>query len=136
LSRTPDPERDGGAIAGFTIIEVLIALAVVGISLAAIGSVVAATTRGTGVLEERVALMETVRALAANLPPATGQPIVPGTGETQSYRWSVNLQPWSGGVSGDPKSPWFPQLVTMRVRSPSGALIALQTVRLQKKPSE
>jgi general secretion pathway protein I len=75
------------------------------------------------------------RSVAASLPPHNARPIVPGTGEILGHRWRVDLGPWVGGDAvGQPNSPWFPQAVTIRVQSPSGAVLALQTVRLQRKP--
>jgi general secretion pathway protein I len=120
---------------GFTIIEVLVALAVIGVCLAAIGGVVGVTSRGVRTLEQRVALGEVARTLAASLPPHSTRAIVPGSGEILGHRWQIDLGPWvGGGVTERPDSPWIPQAVAIRVRSPSGAVLALQTVRLQRKP--
>jgi general secretion pathway protein I len=134
LSRAARREHAGGN-AGFTIIEVLIALAVIAVCLAAIGTVVGVTSRGVRALEQRVALVEVARSVAASLPPHSTRAVVPGIGEILGYRWQVNLAPWVGGdVVEQPNSPWSPQTVTIRVQSPSGAVLALQTVRLQRKP--
>ena len=54
--------ENAGGSAGFTIIEVLIALAVIAVCLAAIGTVVGVTSRGVRSLEQRVALVEVARA--------------------------------------------------------------------------
>ena len=134
MSRAARLEQAGGS-AGFTIFEVLIALAVVAVCLAAIGTVVGVTTRGVRALEQRVALVEVARSVAASLPPHSARAIVPAAGEILGHRWQVDLAPWAGGgVVGQPDSPWSPQTVTIRVRSPSGAVLAFQTVRLQRKP--
>ncbi len=134
MSRAAHREHAGGS-AGFTIIEVLIALAVIAVCLAAIGTVVGVTSRGVRALEQRVALVEVARSVAASLPPHSARAVVPGTGEILGHRWQVDLAPWIGGdVVEQPNSPWSPQTVTIRVRSPSGAVLALQTVRLQRKP--
>ena len=134
MSRAARREHAGGT-AGFTIIEVLIALAVIAVCLAAIGTVVGVTSRGVRTLEQRVALVEVARSVAASLPPHSTRAVVPGIGEILGYRWQVNLAPWVGGdVVEQPNSPWSPQTVTIRVQSPSGAVLALQTVRLQRKP--
>jgi general secretion pathway protein I len=134
LSRAAQRKGNGDGSAGFTLIEALIALALVAIALAAIGSVVAATTRGVGALEQRVALVEIARGLAASLPAAGGRAIVPAAGEIQGHRWQVELSPWiEGGVAAAANSPWYPQIVTISVKSPAGAVLALRTVRLQKR---
>jgi general secretion pathway protein I len=49
--------------AGFTLIEALVALAVVAVSITAIGSVVATNIRGTAALGQRLVLVETTRAI-------------------------------------------------------------------------
>ena len=55
-------------IAGFTLIEVLIALAIVGISLVSIGSVMGTSIRGARALDRHVALLDAARAVEAGLP--------------------------------------------------------------------
>jgi general secretion pathway protein I len=136
LWRAARRDQAGGS-AGFTIIEVLIALAVIAVCLAAIGTVVGVTSRGVRALEQRVALVEVMRSVAASLPPHSARAIVPGVGEILGHRWQVDLAPWLGGdIIEQPNSPWSPQIVTIRVQSPSGAVLALQTVRLQRKPGE
>src|SRR6516164_5284696 len=54
--------------AGFTLIEVVVALAVVAVSLTAIGAVAATSARGTRSMEQHLALVETTRIIAATLP--------------------------------------------------------------------
>ena len=123
-----------GGDAGFTIIEVLVALAVIAVCLAAIGTVVGMTSRSARSLEQRVALVEVMRSVAANLPPRSAHAVASGSGEILGHHWQIDLAPWvGGGVIERPNSPWIPQTVTVRVVSPSGATLALQTVRLQRK---
>ena len=85
----------GGGGSGFTIIEVLIALAVIAVCLSAIGAVVGVTSHSVRTLEQRVALVEVARSVAASLPPHSARPIVPGTGEILGHRWQVDLGPWA-----------------------------------------
>jgi general secretion pathway protein I len=47
------------------------------------------------------------------------------------YRWQMHLSPFFGGVQAVPDSPFLPQRMELRVRSPSGAILSLETVRLQ-----
>jgi general secretion pathway protein I len=70
---------------------------------------------------------------------ATGIPqrkdLAPGslTGEIRNYRWQVNVGPVGGGwVVDSADAAWIPELVKIRVRSPSGAAIDLETVRLMR----
>jgi general secretion pathway protein I len=119
---------------GFTIIEVLIAIAVVAISLTAIGTLTGTTTRGVRSLEQHVALVETARTVAASLPSRTQ--LAPGelTGELYGNRWRIGVSPFAGDASAPPPdSPWIPETITIRIQSPSGAVLGLKTVRLQRR---
>src|SRR5215475_11079547 len=122
--------------AGFTIIEVLIALAVVAIAIVAIGYVMSTNARGVRALENHVALVQTAQTvLATAIPPR--KDLAPGTlsGQIRNYRWQVDIGPVGGGwVVGDADAAWLPELVRIRVRSPSGATMDLETVRLMRGP--
>lgn len=129
--------NDDRTDAGFTIIEVLVSLAVVAICLAAIGSLVATTLRGVSAVERHLALAETARAVVATVAPPAHVLMGVTSGEMSGYPWRVVVSPWTGGgVAPTPDSPWIPQWVRIRVLSPSGAAFDIQTVRLQKRPSE
>lgn len=124
--------------AGFTILEVLIALAVVAVSIVAIGSVMSTNARGVRVLENHVALMQTAQTvLATAIPPR--QQLVPGSrsGQLHDFRWQVDVGPVGGDWDpGDADVAWIPELVTIRVRSASGATVDLKTVRLMHRPQQ
>ncbi len=124
--------------AGFTIIEVLIALAVVAVSVVAIGSVMSTNVRGVLSLERHVALMQTTRMImATKVPPRPA--LAPGTisGEEGGYRWTIDIDPLSGDDGDkDSDTKWIPELVRVRVRSPFGAVSDLRTVRLVGRPSQ
>ena len=124
--------------AGFTIIEVLIALAIVAVSVVAIGSVMAANLRGVRSLEQHVALMQAARTvMTTGIPPRAE--LGPGavSGQTDNYRWTIDVGPlgsdWT--VPGADVA-WVPELVRVRVRSPTGAVSDIRTVRLIHRPSE
>ena len=124
--------------AGFTILEALIALAVVAVSIVAIGSVMSTNARGVRVLENHVALMQTAQTvLATAIPPR--KELAPGTraGQLHDFRWQVDVGPVGGDWDpGDADVAWIPELVTVRVRSPSGATVDLKTVRLMHRPQQ
>ena len=90
--------------------------------------------RGVRTLENHVALIETAQTvLATAIPPR--KDLVPGTlsGQIRDYRWQVDIGPVGGGwIVGDADPAWLPELVRVRVRSPSGALVELETVRLMR----
>jgi general secretion pathway protein I len=130
LFRTTSP-IDGGA-AGFTIIEVLIALAVVTVSIVAIGSVMSTNLRGVRSLEQHVALMQTARAvMAADVPPRAEIGVGTWSGKTNDHQWRIAVGPMGNewGAAGE-KTAWIPALVRIQVRSPTGAVMDLSTVRL------
>ena len=135
------PERHGaarsGARAGFTLIEAVVALAVVAILLTAVGAVATTSARGTRSLEQHLALVETTRMVAATLPKDL-QAVQDGlSGEILGHRWSIALAPFVGsGIYQIPDSPWIPQTVVVRVRSPSGAVYGFETVRLQRRAGQ
>ncbi|MDR3484782.1 MAG: prepilin-type N-terminal cleavage/methylation domain-containing protein [Bradyrhizobium sp.] len=133
---TPPPTDRGDA--GFTIIEVLIALAIVAVGIVAIGSVMATNVRGVRSLEQHVALMQATRTVMAAGIPARAQ-LGPGTlsGQTDDYRWTLEVGPLGGdwAVPGADIA-WIPELVRIRVRSPSGATSDIRTVRLIHRPAE
>lgn len=122
--------------AGFTIIEVLIALAVVAVSIMAIGSVMSTNSRGVQALENHLALMQTAQAVMATAIPAR-KDLVPGTlsGQLRDYRWQVDIGPVGAGWEpSDDRAQWIPELVKVRVRSPSGGTAELDTIRLMRRP--
>jgi len=90
---------------GFTLIEVLVALAVVAASLAAIGSLIATSVRGVRAVEQHVALVERARAIMAALPRRDELAIGQAAGESGGYRWQVTVLPYPAGQVGA-ASPW------------------------------
>jgi general secretion pathway protein I len=129
LSRKMPPDRE--AESGFTMIEAVVTLALVTIVLAAIGYLVAANSRGVRVLEQHVALMETARLVATSIP-RNGEALPSDlTGEMSGHRWQIRLSPFVDDVPIVPESRFMPQRIELWVRSPSGAIVSIETVRLQ-----
>jgi general secretion pathway protein I len=120
---------------GFTLIEVLVALAVVAASLAAIGSLIATSVRGAHAVEQHVALVEQARAVMAALPRRDELSIGQAAGEIAGYRWQIAVLPYPTGQTGT-VSQWVPRTVVTTVRSRSGAALQVHTVRLVRRPSE
>jgi len=121
--------------AGFTLIEALVALAVVAASLAAIGSLIATSVRVARAIEQHVALVERTRAVMAALPRRDELSIGQTAGEIAGYRWQLAVVPYPTGQTGA-ASQWVPRTVVTTVRSNSGAVLQVQTVRLVRRPSE
>jgi len=124
-----------GPTAGFTILEVLIALAVVAVSIVAIGSVMSTNVRGVRSLEQHVTLIQTVRSVMATEVSSHAK-LGFGTwsGGTSDHQWRIDVSSM-GSEWGAPSkdADWIPALVRVQVRSPSGAVTDLKTVRLVHK---
>lgn len=117
--------------AGFTLIEALIALALVSILLASIGSLVATNAQNVRHLEQHVALMETARLIASGIPRA-GEPFPRDQrGQVAGFVWQMRASPFRADNLAVAGTPFVPTLVELRVRSPSGVILSLQTIRLQ-----
>jgi general secretion pathway protein I len=137
LSPATPPPIDG-RVAGFTIIEVLIALAVVAVSVVAIGSVMSTNVRGVRSLEQHVTLMQTARTvMTTGIPSRAELALGASSGKIDGYQWKVDVGPlgeeWA--VPGADVA-WIPALVRVRVRSPSGAVSDVRTVRLMHRSSQ
>ena len=131
MSRRVTSQESGEG--GFTMIEAVVALALVAVVLAAIGSLVATNARGARALEQHVALMETARLIASGIP-RSGQPLPDDlAGEVSGYRWQMRVSPFVGEDSVIPEARFVPQRIELRVKSPSGAIASFETVRLQSR---
>jgi general secretion pathway protein I len=123
---------------GFTLIEALVALAIVATVLGSIGAVIATTVRGTRGIDQRLALGGTAETLLAALPARTL--LKPGrqSGETAGHRWRVDASPMNVAVSTDaPLTQRFvPLAVSLRLQAPGGPAMQVTTVRLVPKVAE
>ncbi len=120
---------------GFTMIEALVALAVVAVCLTALGALIASNMRATLTIDDRLSLMETARAVLAALPDR--DQLAPGdsTGEIGDIRWRVDILPFAADfVDPAETTPWIPQTVVIRLESPKGQILRLDTVRLRRNP--
>ncbi|MEA2938198.1 MAG: ral secretion pathway protein [Alphaproteobacteria bacterium] len=133
MLRSARSERRRGD-AGFTLIEVLVALAVIAVVLTAIGSLVAASARGTRSIDAHLALVETARAIETGLPSREDLKIGSFSGELAGHRWRVDVQPFAANVDSRTPSQWIPLTVVIRVQSPAGSVLQLDTVRLRRRP--
>lgn len=122
--------------AGFTLIETLVALAIIAIVLGTIGSVIAVTVKGTRSMDQHLALAGTAETLLADLP-ARGL-LKPGRqrGELAGSHWRVDIAPMNV-AGGNPASDRFvPLAVNLRLQRADGAAIQLTTVRLVPRPTQ
>ena len=129
--------------AGFTLIEVLVAIAVLAVVLGAIGGVVGNTVRTIHSVDRRLPLLETAQSLIASLP--TRDALQPGTqsGTSGDFRWRIDAVLLNSNVPDNaaavlstaatgapPKVSWVPLAITVRVQGGEGPPVRLDTVRL------
>ena len=124
--------------AGFTIIEVLVALALVAVVIVAIGSLMATNVRGVRSFEQHVALLQASRTvMTIGIAPRAELRSGSSSGQIDGYRWTIDVAPLGGEWAVDNADvPWMPELVRVRVKSPTGAVSDIRTVRLMKRPPE
>jgi general secretion pathway protein I len=123
---------------GFTLIEALVALAIVAAVLGSIGGVIATSVKGTRGIDQRLELSGTAESLLAALPARTL--LKPGrqSGELAGHRWRIDVSPMNVAVASDaPQTGRFvPLAVTLRLQSPGGPAMQVTTVRLVPKEAE
>ena len=125
---------DGAA--GFTLIEALVALAIIAIVLGTIGSVIAVTTKGTRSIDQHLALASTAETLLADLP-ARGL-LKPGrqSGQLAGSRWRVDIAPMNV-AGGNPATDRFvPLAVNLRLQRADGSAIQVTTVKLVPRSAQ
>ncbi|WP_441260233.1 type IV pilus modification PilV family protein [Bradyrhizobium sp. 521_C7_N1_3] len=122
--------------AGFTLIEALVALAIIAVVLGTIGSVIATTAKGTRSIDQHLVLSGTAERLLADLP-ARGL-LKPGrqSGELAGSRWRVDVAPMSV-AGGNPATDRFvPMAVNLRLQRADGSAIQVTTVKLVPRGSQ
>jgi general secretion pathway protein I len=123
------------ATAGFTIIEALVALAIVAVVLAAIGSLMGTTTRGVRKLEQHVALVQAAyNALWLGFPSRAPLTSSVQSGQTMEQSWRAEAEDFAidfGPPTGEVL--WVPRKIRFQVQASSGATIELETVRLFRR---
>jgi general secretion pathway protein I len=119
--------------AGFTLIEAVIALAIVAVALASIGSLIATSAHGARSIEARLTRLETARSIMGALPPR--DQLAPGTlsGVLANHRWRVDVLPFaSQNIRPQSSAQWVPQTVILTIQAPTGAAMKIDTVRIQR----
>ena len=129
MSRIQDiaPPQD----AGFTLIEALVALALLTAGLAAIGDLGFSTVAAARRAETRVLLVAAARKAFAALPDrrALGDGALSGEMDAASFR--LQASPFLFNVPGATAHiAWSPQAARLRVESPTGGRIVVDTVLL------
>jgi len=132
LSLPTNPRAEPSA--GFTLVEALAALAVMAISMAAIGSLANSSLRSGLYVERHLAEIETARKIIAAMPSRKDLGDVQLTGVLDNHQWRIDSTPFANALAPlNAPIVWEPQQLALRVLAPSGALIEIDTVRLRKR---
>ena len=122
-------------VAGFTLIEALAALAVMGAGLAAIGPLASSSLHAGLYAERHLAEIETARKIIAGMPSREALPIGRLTGALDAHDWRINLT-LIGPPAAVGDALWTPQRIEVSVRSPSGAMLKIDTIRLRRQATK
>lgn len=126
-----ESRRDGG----FTLVEVLAAVAVLSASMAALGALANTSMRSSLYVERHVAEIETARKIMTGLPPRNQLATGTLTGALDAHQWRIDVAPFADAPMRAAASAWTPQAITLRVRAPTGERVELSTVRLRQGAS-
>ena len=120
---------------GFTLIEALVALAIIAAVLSSIGAVIGTTVRGTRSIDQRLALSGAAETVLAALPARNA--LKPGrqSGELAGHRWRLDVAPLNAAADTS-QGRFVPLAVNMRMQAPGGPAIQVTTVRLVPKRAE
>jgi general secretion pathway protein I len=130
LLRPESPE--GRGVAGFTLIEALAALAVMGAGLAATGTLASSSLRSGLYAERHLADIETARKVIAGMPSREALPVGRLSGVLDAHDWRIDST-LIGAPAAVGDTLWTPQRIEVSVQSPSGAILKIDTIRLRKQ---
>lgn len=122
--------------AGFTLIEALVALAIIAVVLGTIGSVIATTAKGTRAIDQRLVLAGTAETLLADMPARAL--LKPGrrSGELAGSRWRIDVAPMNVPGTNPTSDRFVPLAVNLRLQRADGSAIQVTTVRLVPRASQ
>ena len=122
---------DGKGQAGFTLLEALVALAVVLVFAAALGPHLSQARRIMDHAEGRVAAQVMLRSLLDAPFDRSGLANASRKGEAGGLRWRIVAEPVLAAAPGAPDQPkWLPYRVTASVAWGADQVITAETIRL------
>ena len=121
--------------AGFTLVEALAALAVMGAGLSAIGALATTSLRAGLYAERHLAEIETARKVLGGMPSREALPVGRLTGVLDAHDWQIDST-LAGAPAAVGDSLWTPQRIEVSIRSPSGAILKIDTIRLRRQATK
>jgi general secretion pathway protein I len=125
--------RRNHAIAGFTLIEAVVALMIIAIILSSVGAMMATNARATRSVEARLIRLELARAILSALPDRTELTLGGLVGETDGQPWRIDVSPFPAPEANS--GAWIPLNIIITVGSREAGAIEFNTIRLQRKPN-
>lgn len=133
--------RDGQLSArdeGFTLLEVLAAVAIAGFILSAVASIVAVTLAGVRSAADRVVLVEAGRTLLETLPQGEALRVGTTAGTLGTTTWRIDVVPAADIPASPRKDPtddpgWRPAAVAIAARTVAGRSLMLRTQGLIRR---
>lgn len=133
-SRSPDAPARRTANAGFTLIEVLVALALCGFVIAAMAPVFGNNLMQARRADERLALAAAQRNLLEILPGREELRTGTISGNLDAIRWTIDAAEVSVGDPA-PGERWIPYRISALLVSPGGLTARFETLRLGRAPT-
>jgi general secretion pathway protein I len=125
--------KSSHATAGFTLIEVLVALLLIATALSSLLALMAGNVRITRSMGSALTFLSTARAIISAIPER--DQLGPGklSGVMGGHPWRIEVSPFAApGVVIGPGARWVPELLAVTVATPYGTK-QLSTIRLQRK---
>lgn len=116
---------------GLTLLELLVAFAIMAMSVGMIYRIMGSNARSAGDLETRQRAVELAQSLLS-LRDTVPEGGVQQSGESSGYRWRLQSTPYDTGVSGPSVTPLHQLAITIAWNDRS---LSLVTLRPQRKPS-
>jgi general secretion pathway protein I len=123
--------RANRCTAGFSLIEVLVALAVIATALSPIAALIATAARANRSMEAHLQTLAIARSRVANVMNSDRTLTAAGNGAISGHLWQSQQANFSVRATDERVvTPWVPQTVTVSVESPTGVSLQITTVRL------
>jgi general secretion pathway protein I len=122
---------------GFTLVEAIVALAVVAMSLTAIGNLANATLRSGVYVGRHLAEVETAQMILTGLPGRGELREGVMSGAMAGHAWRLEVAPFrADSVTPVPATRWIPERLVLTVQGPDGVRLTQDMVRLVRAQAQ
>jgi|GEM_PF-5156828 len=124
------------ANAGFSLIEVLVTLAIIGLAISVIGPMLRDNSFRAAEAGDRLKLINAASNLLQALPERTDLHAGATRGSLGTIEWTLQAQPLASGETVSQPTPWSAYQIKLVLKAPSGLTETFQTIRLAREPSK